>query len=182
MHEQYDNNDDTPRLLESEILSLVEFAKTRGEARDANHVDEQPVSRLHPHFFLFTVDPQVIDMRWHLRAEDYSEIITGIAIEYNESMVIDPEDTAPMERWVSVTITSIAYDSAVSALIDKQVRYRLSLDLDGVSEAVETRSDENPRLDLPIGDERSVLEALANEARSLNADDLQLLRFLISRL
>lgn len=182
MHERYDNHDDVPHLLRSEIRSLANLAITKGTVRDANYVDEQQADYPQPHFFLFTIDPQAIDVKWHLRAEDNSDIITGIAVEYNESMIIDPEENTPMERWVSVTIASITFDAGRAAVANKQVRYRLSLDASGVSEAVETRSDENPRFDLPHNDVRSVLEELASEARPLNADDIRLLRLLISQL
>lgn len=180
MSERYDDQNDTPGLFEFEIRSLANIALTTpGEIIDANHAEIQDPSRPQPHYFRLNFQPEDIDSTWRLQSVE-PELITGIMIEYNEAMMI-VDDDEPMEPWVTVSVTTKLYDSAANDIIDRRIRYRLSLREGGIRNVSEERSDEGRRTRMDIDNVEDALFVLANESRPLNEDDVKFLRLLISR-
>lgn len=181
MNERYGDNDDYPHLLESEIRSLASLAIKKGKMQSVNDLDIQKLDYPRPHSFLFVMKAQEIDVKWRFRPGDDSEIITGISIEYNEPRAITPGDIF-MDSWVAVLAYSKVYDNVAAAVIDKQVKYHLSLTPGSESEAVEERSGDDRRSDFLNDDRQEALQELVNAPRPLNDDDVQFLRLLISQL
>lgn len=180
MSEQYDDRSNNPCLFEFEIKSLANIALTqRGEISDANHTDMQNPNWPQPHYFRLTIKPENIDSAWRLQPND-PEVITGITIEYNEEMMI-MEDDEPMEPWVTVSVTTKLYDMVSDDVIDRWLRYRLSLKAGGVCDVMEERSDENRRAGINVDTIEAAIPVLAREPRPLSKDDLQFLRYLISQ-
>ncbi|MDB5186718.1 MAG: hypothetical protein JWM07_190 [Candidatus Saccharibacteria bacterium] len=180
MNERYDDRNNNPCLFEYEIKALANIALTTpGEIIDANHTDIQDPNQPQPHFFRLELKPENIDSTWRLQSYD-PEIITNIVIEYNEAMMIIDDDE-PMEPWVTVSVATQLYDSASDNIIDRRLRYRLSLIEGGICNVTEERSDENKRANIDVDTVEDALLILASEPRPLNEDDLKFLRYLISQ-
>jgi hypothetical protein len=180
MTERFDDHERFPHLSSREVQALADIAYEYGEQHEANHVEIQNPHLPPPFFYRLTIPPLEIDASWRMRVGDDSEVITGIVIEYNDPMVILDDDRL-MDAWVTVSVTTKAYDAGLDKAIDRHIRYRFSLTPGGVCEVVEGQSDENKRAGIVVDDLEDALPILAQEARPLNEDDLQFLRLLISR-
>lgn len=180
MNERYEDRNDNPCLFEFEIRSLANIALTTpGEILDANHPDLQDPNQPAPHFFRLSLKPEDIGSTWRLQSRE-PEVITSVMIEYNEAMIIEDDDE-PMEPWVTVSVTTKLYDSASNDVIDRLLRYRLSLVPGGVCNVTEERSDEDGRTGIDADNVEDAVHILASEPRPLNEDDLKFLRLLISQ-
>lgn len=180
MSEQFDDRNDQPCLFDYEIKALANMVLTRqSDIIDVDHPDIQDPDRPEPHYFRLNLKPEEIDSSWRLRLHDDTDVITGVMIEYNETMMILDDDT-PIEPWVTVTVETKLYDFAAGEVIDRELRYRLSLIPGGICNVTERRLDENERAEIDADTIEDAAIILAREPRPLNEDDLQFLRLLIS--
>jgi hypothetical protein len=176
------NNEYLPHLEVSEIEEFKYLAQAEGVPRLADFPHLQPTQK--PAFYMLTLSAEAIDRRWPLIPRKDNEVVVGLSIEYNESIVDEDGENTPSA--VAVDIYSIVGDTYSGRITEKEIRYLLPLDPTDPSTVTEFHSDEAPHINAAdrlkyLTDEELLdrVQARADKRRPLTYDDVQLLRYLI---